>query len=466
MWRHYLVLSGITIWRYLALSGAIRRNPGRYLALSGTIRHRYLVSISGSAIWRYLVPLSGVIRRYPALSGAIRCYPALSDVAIQRYPMVLYGAISSTIWRYPALSGAIRHRYPTLSDAIRHYLALAIRRYPAALSGAAPARDAALQTKDGRMEDLFTRHPPHQRFRRISPHKGERGRTRRTRANQGGPGRTRVNEGDSIKRILRNLWNLRQSQLSGTLWHYPASLSHAIWYYPALSGAIRVPIRRYPALSSIAIRRHYLALSGAIWQRYVAALSGAIRHHYLALSGAIRRYPAQSGSLSGAIRHYPASLSGVNIWHYLVLSGGAIWRCYLALSGATIWCYPALSGAIRPYLTSLSSAIQWCYMVLSGAIRHYPALSGVIRHYLGLSGIAIRRYLMLSGAIRHYLALAIRRYPAALSGAAPTRDAALRTKDGRMEDLFTRHLPHRRFRRISPHKGKRGRTRANEGERG
>jgi hypothetical protein len=82
MWRRYLVLSGITIWRYLALSGAIRRNPGRYPALSGTIRHRYLVSISGTiwcylaalsggAIWRYLVPLSGVIRRYPALSGPI-----------------------------------------------------------------------------------------------------------------------------------------------------------------------------------------------------------------------------------------------------------------------------------------------------------------------------------------------------------------------------------------------------------
>jgi hypothetical protein len=53
---------------------------------------------------------------------------------------------------------------------------------------------------------------------------------------------------------------------------------------------------------------------------------------------------------------------------------------------------------------------------------------------------------MLSGAIRHYPAslsgIAIRRYPAVLSGAAPARDAALRTKDGRMEDLFTRHLPH------------------------
>jgi hypothetical protein len=64
---------------------------------------------------------------------------------------------------------------------------------------------------------------------------------------------------------------------------------------------------------------------------------------------------------------------------------------------------------------------------------------------------------MLSDAIRRYPALsgiAIWGYPAVLSGAAPARDAALRTKDGRMEDLFTRHQPHRHFRRISPHKGK------------
>jgi hypothetical protein len=112
-----------------------------------------------------------------------------------------------------------------------------------------------------------------------------------------------------------------------------------------------------------------------------------------------------------------------------------------------------LSDAIRRY-PALSGGASWHYLALSGAIQHYlTLLSGAIRHYLALSGIAIRRYLMLSGAI-HYLALsgiAIRRYPAALSSAAPASDADLRTKDGRMEDLFTCHPAHRRFRRISPH---------------
>jgi hypothetical protein len=113
-----------------------------------------------------------------------------------------------------------------------------------------------------------------------------------------------------------------------------------------------------------------------------------------------------------------------------------------------------LSGAIRHY-PALSGGAIWHYLALSGAIQHYLTLrSGAIRHYLALSGITIRRYLMLSGTIRHYLALSgitIRRYPAGLSSAAPASDADLRTKDGRMEDLFTHHPAHRRFRRISPH---------------
>jgi hypothetical protein len=112
-----------------------------------------------------------------------------------------------------------------------------------------------------------------------------------------------------------------------------------------------------------------------------------------------------------------------------------------------------LSSAIRRY-PALSGGAIWHYLALSGAIQHYlTLLSGAIRHYLALSGITIRRYLMLSGAIRHYLALSgtIWHYPAALSSAAPASDADLRTKDGRMEDLFTCHPAHRRFRRISPH---------------
>jgi hypothetical protein len=71
----YLVLSGITLWRYRVLLGAI----WRYLALSG-------------AIWRYLVR-SG---HYLALSGALRHYLALSGIAIRRYPVLSSGAL----WRY------------------------------------------------------------------------------------------------------------------------------------------------------------------------------------------------------------------------------------------------------------------------------------------------------------------------------------------------------------------------------
>jgi hypothetical protein len=79
----------------------------------------------------------------------------------------------------------------------------------------------------------------------------------------------------------------------GAIWHYLVLSGITIWRYPALSGAIRVTIQRYPALSCIAIRRQYLALSGAIWRCYLVPLSGVTRR-YLVLSGAIwRRYLVQ-----------------------------------------------------------------------------------------------------------------------------------------------------------------------------